>query len=145
MHTLKQKHLNLEDRLTIQDYLDSNASASTISKRLNKDRTSISREVYNHRFIKTTSNYECDKLKRFPFVCNGCDLKKNCHKRQYRYDASIAQNEYRQTLIKTRSYIKIDKEDIANINEKILLITIVNCDSNSSWQKNMMNNLNLST
>lgn len=119
MHTLKQKHLNLEDRLTIQDYLDNNASASCISRRLNKDRTSISREVYNHRFIKTTSNYECDKLNRFPFVCNGCNLKKSCHKKQYRYDASIAQNEYRQTLIKSRSYIKIDKEDIANINETI--------------------------
>ena len=119
MRTPKQKHLRFEDRLIIQDYLDNGGSSTSLSKRLNKDRTTVSREVLHHRFIKGDSDEECNLLTKYPYVCNGCQYKQMCLKKQYRYDASIAHNEYIRTLKKTRSFIKASKQDIAVLNEKI--------------------------
>ena len=119
MRTPKQKHLRFEDRLIIQDYLDNSGSSVSLSRRLNKDRTTISREVLKHRFIKGSSDEECDLLVKYPYVCNGCEHKQMCFKKQYRYDASVAHNEYIRTLKKTRFFIKASKDDIATLNQKI--------------------------
>lgn len=46
------KHLSIVDRRTIENLLNQNCSFSEISNVIKKHRTTISREVYNHRIMK---------------------------------------------------------------------------------------------
>ena len=46
------KHLSIDDRRTIENLLNQNCSFSEISNVIKKHRTTISREVYNHRIMK---------------------------------------------------------------------------------------------
>jgi len=127
MKTLKYKHLSFEDRCTIEEYLNHNYSFSDIANRIGKDRRCISREVLKHRFLrKTLSNKSiiCPRNIKAPYVCNGCSSFSSCSKIRYSYDASIAHNEYRKTIVNSRTCLKISKEDIANINEKIAPLMI---------------------
>ena len=48
----KHKHLSLDDRRSIENLLNSNCNFSQISNVIHKHRTTISREVYNHRIMK---------------------------------------------------------------------------------------------
>lgn len=51
-HMTKQKHLTLSERIIIEKMLNDNASFKAIGRKLNKDCTTISKEVLNHRLIK---------------------------------------------------------------------------------------------
>lgn len=127
MKTLKFKHLSFEDRCTIEEYLNHNFSFTDIANRIGKDRRCVSREVFKHRFLrKTLSNKSipCPRNSKPPYVCNGCPSFSSCSKIRYTYDASIAHNEYRKTIVDSRTYLKISKEDISIINEKIAPLMI---------------------
>ncbi len=50
------KHLSFEDRLTIENYLFSSKSFKYIGKSLNKDCTTISKEVRNHYKVMNTGS-----------------------------------------------------------------------------------------
>ena len=55
------------------------------------------------------------KLKKAPFVCNGCPNKNKCKKNRYFYYAEDANNDYRRTLVESIQGIDLDKyskEDI---------------------------------
>ncbi len=54
---MKQKHLTLEERETIEDMLKENCNFSQIGKELSKHRTTISKEILNHRFKKENVQY----------------------------------------------------------------------------------------
>lgn len=127
MTTPKYKHLKFEDRYVIQEFLKFDYSFSTIANRLGKDRRTISKEVLKHRFLKSGTNknkLDCNKLKKPPYVCNGCAHRTNCRQNQYIYEASIAQNEYEKTLRQQRSRLHISKESIAAINDVIAPLMI---------------------
>ena len=66
MKTPKQKHMSYSDRLHIQELLNQNQSFSKIAKVINKDRTTVFREVYNHRFLRqgNVNLEECNLLRR---------------------------------------------------------------------------------
>ena len=49
MSTPKYKHLSFEDRCTIQEFLNHGYNFTQIANRLGKDRTTISKEILNHR------------------------------------------------------------------------------------------------
>lgn len=119
MKTPKYKHLTIEDRFVIQDYIDFGYNATQISLRVNKSRRTIAKEVLKHRFLKNTSNFECPKTSVFPYVCNACDKSRRCNCKQYRYDATLAHNEYNKTLIETRSVVRISKEQVSAVNDVI--------------------------
>ena len=53
--TPKYKHMSFEDRCTIQEFLNLGYSFTTISKRIGKDRRTVSKEIFNHRFPKGVS------------------------------------------------------------------------------------------
>ena len=55
---------------------------------------------------------ECSKLKRSPFVCNGCGELKNCRRRKYFYFAQEAMKEYRALLVEARRGIDASKTEI---------------------------------
>lgn len=54
---MKQKHLTLEEREFIEDKLKENWNFTLIGKELNKHRTTISKEILNHRFQKESFQY----------------------------------------------------------------------------------------
>lgn len=143
----RNKHLTLDDRRSIENLLNSNCNFSEISNVIGKHRTTISREVYNHRIMKEPryfnsgyseciyhktctkrgnipctkkcEDYEedlCIRVKKAPFVCNGCSKKDICKKRRFIYDYSIAQNDYNDLLIESRSTIHLTKSEINDIN-----------------------------
>ena len=54
---MKQKHLTLEEREFIEDKLKENWNFTLIGKELNKHRTTIAKEILNHRFKKEAIQY----------------------------------------------------------------------------------------
>ena len=127
MKTPKDKHMRFEDRLRIQEMLDNNCSFTQIGKAINKDRTTVSREIINHRYCRKATiekNPNCELLEKAPYVCNACEKRSICRKNRFIYEASIAENEYKHTLTETRSILQISKEQISDINEMIAPLMI---------------------
>lgn len=126
MKDKKYKHLSLEDRCVIEEFLNNNYNFTQIANRLGKDRTTIAHEVKKHRFLR--GNAKPDRVCCFenkpPYVCNACKKLNYCKKQKYTYNYSIAYNEYKQTLINQRSHLAITKEQIANINDVIAPLMI---------------------
>ena len=122
MKAKKYKHLSFEDRCVIEEFLNNHYNFTHIGNRLSKDRTTISHEVKNHRYLRTTSNCNqkpCCFEHKPPYVCNGCSKINSCRKIRYSYSHAVAYNEYQKTLIKSRSHLKITKEEIASINDVV--------------------------
>lgn len=122
MSTPKYKHLSFEDRCTIQEYLNYGYNFTEIANRLNKNRTTISKEVYRNRFLRNRSNSNnifCYRTSKAPYVCNGCPNINSCRKQRYSYDASVAHSNYKYSLKNTRSSIHITNDQIASINDVI--------------------------
>ena len=122
MKPKKYKHLSFEDRCVIEEFLNSNYNFTQIANRIGKDRTTISHEIKKHRFLRTTSkcnNQPCCFDSKPPYVCNGCSKFNSCKKQRYSYSHDVAYNEYLKVLIKSRSHLKITKEEIASINDVI--------------------------
>ena len=118
----KYKHLSFEDRCIIEEFLNNKYNFTQIANRIGKDRTTISDEIKKHRFLRTTShcnNQPCCFESKPPYVCNGCPKFNYCHKIRYSYSHDIAYNEYRKNLIKSRSHLKITKEQIVSINDVV--------------------------
>ena len=69
---MKQKHLTLEERETIEDMLKENINFTEIGKVIGKHRTTISKEILNHR-IK-------NQYKQFNSSFANCELTFNCDK-----------------------------------------------------------------
>lgn len=117
MTTKKYQHLSYDNRCTIQQFITFGRTFTEIANRLGKDRTTISKEIRIHRFpLDKGKMPTCLKLKRPPYVCNGCESRKNCSFKRYLYDAKVAHNEYRKTLSIERAAIKLSKDEIDTIN-----------------------------
>ena len=126
MKVKKYKHLSFEDRCVIEEFLNRGFNFTQISNRLNKDRTTISKEVLKHRFLRGNASPDrpCCFEAKHPYVCNACPKLEHCKKQKYSYNAHIAYNEYKQTLISQREHLNITKEQIASINDIIAPLMI---------------------
>ena len=141
MATNKNKHLTLEDRAIIQKGIINGATKTAIAMTLNKDKSTIGKEIRLHRILKHRCrlplecvNYpkcrhsrkctkECPDYKAFickrrdrtPGACNGCDHYSSCRFDKYFYDATDAELAYppRVDMLKRRfQYIlRGDKKD----------------------------------
>ena len=77
---MKHKHLSFDDRLLIEECLLCGLSFKHIAMRLDKDPSTISKEIKKHFFLsghstKKDSNghpLHCPLLSKPPFVCNSC-------------------------------------------------------------------------
>lgn len=113
----KNKHMQLEDRVEIQECLYKGMTFKAIGKRIGKDPTTVSKEVklhaidYKSGFTKT--NDTCPKLLKAPFVCNGCEKQNhsNCIYPRRKYAAKSAQSEYETVLVESREGIPLTKQD----------------------------------
>ena len=112
----KYKHLTYEDRLEIQECLAKGMSFKDIGKRIGKHETTVSKEIKLHTVTHTNSFCKtediCPKLKKAPFVCNGCDRKSrsSCPYVRHVYEAKRADAEYRETLVEARTGIPLNKD-----------------------------------
>lgn len=121
----KNKHMQLEDRIEIQECLYRGMTFKAIAKRIGKDPTTVSKEVklhasdYKSGFTKTDDT--CPKLLKAPFVCNGCEKQNhsNCIYPRRKYTAKIAQNEYETVLVESREGIPLTKQEFYDTEQTI--------------------------
>lgn len=112
----KNKHMNQEDRIEIQECLSKGMSFKAIGRRIGKDATTVSREVKGrsiaHRSGFSSSEEVCPLLLKAPFVCNGCPKRSSASCRYVRriYSARQAQIEYETVLVESREGIPLNKE-----------------------------------
>ena len=126
-------HLSKEQRDIIQYMIDQKYSFTQIGKAIQKDRTTISKELKRNRYIKsyTISNafdfkainktgLECSKLSKPPYVCNTCKSKGGCRKNKLYYHSNIAHKNYKANLILSRQGVDIKPEVIDEIEHSIV-------------------------
>lgn len=117
------KHINEEQRKVICSGIAHNKKVYQIADMIELDPRSVSREVKRNRTpidypYATTSN--CDKLKRWPYVCTGCKLRyKDCPFVKFKYDSKIAQKKAYANLINSRKGIDLDSEEF-NVLDSII-------------------------
>lgn len=124
--------LNEEQREIIQFLLNNNKTFTEISKAINVDRTTVSKEIKRNRYIKSyfydefnsKGIYEainkCNLLLKPPYVCNTCEKKNYCNKHKLYYNSKIAQKHYKETLINARIGIDTKPEIIDEIEHIIV-------------------------
>ena len=61
--------------------------------------------------------FQCKKLIRAPYVCNGCTDKRRCPADRYYYRAMTAQKRYQETLVSSRQGINATEDQIALLDE----------------------------
>ena len=125
-------HLTKENRDLIEHLINLRNNFTYIGKAINKDRTTISKEIKNNRYIK--SNYyspfdskgilqavsKCKLLNKPPYVCNTCKNKNHCMKHHLYYNAKIAQGNYETKLSESRQGVNITPEHIDEIEKMIV-------------------------
>ncbi len=134
-------HLNKEQRDIIQYMISNNFSFSTISKSINKDRTTISKEIKRNRYIKSyhfeqfdfkgikSALEKCHLLTKPPYVCNPCNNKNKCYNHKLYYNSNLAEKKYQENLISSRRGIDIDFDTVQIINKSIIPLMKLNKQS----------------
>ena len=118
------EHINYETRKIISNYLSKGKKAIEIADDLGLDISAISKEIKRNRIVSKEAYRNaidpiCEKTLRFPYVCNGCNLKYSCHKKQYKYDVKRAQEFADYRLIASRRGINLTKQEFDVLNNKI--------------------------
>ena len=111
----KNKHLTAQDRQEIMNGLDKRLSFKAIALLVQKDPTTISYEVKQHRkehrnaFVQTDEL--CPLLDKAPFVCNACPKRRsaNCRFLRLLYVAPQAHAEYEALLHDAREGIPLNR------------------------------------
>ena len=117
------KHINFEQRKSINSCISHNYKLVNISKVLLLDPRSISREVKRNRIpieVANATSSNCDKLKRWPYVCTNCKLRyKQCPFIKFKYDPKIAQKKSDANLINSRKGIDLDSNEFISLDSTI--------------------------
>lgn len=124
-------HLSYEDRKNIEDGLNESKSINQIAKELNRNHSTILREIdRNKKYSEpsTWNNYKinhpgldlsCERLKHSPYVCNGCKSRSGCRKVRWTYYARESQKSYEELIKSCRQGINLSLEEIHIINKTI--------------------------
>lgn len=143
----KNSHMSLGDRIIIQTGIENGSTKSAIAKNLNKDKTTVAKEIRLHRtlackcrysidcvFVKKCgsrdtihcpgdcNHYEpftCKRRDRSPGACNGCTKYKSCPYDKFKYDANVADREYRELLAGARQGVNATVNEIRDLGNLI--------------------------
>ena len=121
----KHKHMTLEDRHEIQMCLDRGMTFKAIATRIEKDQTTVSKEVKKQITVNPSEGVTridskgsviasppCPHLLKAPFVCNGCKKRRTrCAYQKQLYLAKNAQSEYETLLVEAREGIPLNKDE----------------------------------
>ncbi|MCL1912820.1 MAG: helix-turn-helix domain-containing protein [Eubacteriaceae bacterium] len=142
--TINHKHLSYDDRKTIETSIENRRTKADIARILNKDLSTIGKEVMKHRILKPRNTFNspsvcanrkkcrkgcagvkcgdfveqgCKFRDRLPGACNNCGGKKR-RIDKYIYDAKKAQAAYGKTLSGSREGFNLSEEERKEIGEK---------------------------
>ena len=107
-----KKRLNIENRILIEELLKLNYKLKDIARIIEVEPSTISREIKKRRITGKGIYKECDKIKRFPYVCNGCNNKNYCRKKKYYYNYTKAQKHYKYILKTSRIGIDMTLDEL---------------------------------
>ena len=107
----------------IEKYLTFGYSFREIAKTLNRQPSTISREVKQYRtFIipkQSCEGVKCSKLDSAPFVCNLCPSQDFCSREHAYYQAHKANAKSKIVLSESRSSIHADEQEIKRLNDLV--------------------------
>lgn len=109
---MNKKRLTIENRILIEKLLRLNYKLKDIASVIETNSSTISREIKKRRITGNGIFKECEKTKRYPFVCNGCSCKTNCRKKKYYYNYIKAQTNYENLLKASRVGIDMTIDEI---------------------------------
>lgn len=137
---MKNTHITLEDRKKIQEGLENELSRTEIAKIINKDVSTVAKEIKNRRKLKPRNIFNnpitCTKFKecrichgkcyeyeeikclrrdRKVGVCNLCPKINNCRLDKYFYYAKQAHENYLYTLRDSREGVNLTTKEMLNI------------------------------
>ena len=143
----RNTQLKLNDRIRIETYLEEQIPIKKICKALNVSKQTIYREIQRNskivkaktllnnlcvhrqncpycesKCVKKCEHYileQCDKVVKFPFICNKCEKKQYCRFEHRYYYAQDAQNKANKSLRESRTGIKISQDEFQEINDII--------------------------
>ena len=107
-----KRRLSVENRMLIEQLLRLNYKLKDIAYYVDSTSSTVSREIKNRRIAGKGDFKECNKTKRFPYVCNGCNIKTYCRKKKYYYNYIKAQKNYNYLLEKSRIGIDMSIDEI---------------------------------
>lgn len=107
-----KRRLSVENRMLIEQLLRLNYKLKDIAFYVDSTSSTVSREIKKRRITGKGDFKECDKTNRFPYVCNGCELKTRCRKKKYYYNYIKAQKNYDYLLEKSRIGIDMSIDEI---------------------------------
>lgn len=133
---MANKNFLFSERVKLEYILDNRLSYSAIdiARILDKSRSTIYYELANFKENKhdNSNNFSfgsnnnayrltCEKLKKFPFVCNGCPKEnKHCSYDKCLYNAYSAQDKAHKLLVNTRKDTKSKRETAKKINNSVV-------------------------
>lgn len=138
-------HLKYSDRVVIEKGIENGSDKVSIARTLGKDKSTITLEIKKHRKLVSAcslplecKNYQhcqygrtckanchgyekfvCKRRDRSPGACNGCTKYRTCHFNKFRYSANIAENEYKEILVKEREGFNLTETEAKEIALKI--------------------------
>ena len=142
----KKTRITIDDRINLQAAIAKGISLQSVCKVLKKDRTTVYRELTRYYYVKVGTQScshcvknekcrkegyvtrkrhakclefeatRCDKVKRYPYVCNGCNLNQFCKNDKRYYDCTKAEAMSLKNRVSTRKRKLLSKEDISIIN-----------------------------
>ena len=137
---MKYNHLTLEDRQQIQEGLEKELTRTAIAKLINKNISTIAKEIKLHRKLKTRNPFnnpitcthfkkcgichgkcseydeiKCSRRDRKVGVCNLCPKINTCKLDKYFYHAKKAHEEYLYTLKDSREGVNLNTTEMFEI------------------------------
>ena len=107
-----KKRLTIKNRILIDNLLRLNYKLKDIANILECESSTVSREIKKRRITGKGIYKECEKVKRFPYVCNGCSNKSRCRKKKYYYNYAKAQEHYNYILKYSRTGIDMSLDEL---------------------------------
>ena len=98
--------------MLIEQLLRLNYKLKDIAYCVDSNPSTISREIKKRRITGKGLFEQCNKIKKFPFVCNGCSNKTYCRKKKYYYNYVKAQQNYEYILKNSRIGIDMSIDEI---------------------------------
>lgn len=164
MHLTRDDRITIENDLNNRIPLKQigrniNKHCSSISREIRnhyitKNTGSVGRAFNNCTFRKTCPNRgkncnikncsefieeKCTLLNKVPYVCNGCKKRTQCTLSKRFYEATYAQEEYKENLKESRSGVVIDQDEINHLNN--ILVPLIK-EKGQSIHNAIINNKN---
>ena len=143
----KNSHLTFEERRIIEHGIRVGSTKKSIADAIGKDKSTVGKEIKLHIYPVSKSVYpvdcavfpkcpdknslhcskQCDDYKQFscirrdrsPGACNGCEKYKSCRYDRYYYSADIAEKEYQDLLVNSRTGVNATVNEIKELRLKI--------------------------